>query len=64
MMTREELSARVTASRTSQGLPEKISDPASLAKAARVLLTMSNAGPKAGAATNTAPNRQEGDRHD
>ncbi len=56
-MTREDMAARVAASRTSQGLPEKIGDPIALARAARILLAMraptSNASPKRAGVTTT-----------
>ena len=64
-MTRQELFARVAASREAQGLPPKVTDPVALAKAARILMGMSNAGSikETGAATNTTPIHQEGGRH-
>ena len=65
-MTRQELLARVTASRIAQGLPPKVTDQLALAKAARILLGMSNAGSmkRTGVTTNdTLPVITEGGSH-
>ncbi len=63
-MTRQELAARVAASRANQGLPPKITDPVVLAKAARILLGMSNGpGVNQAVATNDTPNITKGGSH-